>query len=241
MRLSTIQLIQRIFTLIGFVALLGILLIIAQISGYDLPGMGALGGQNALPDEPRKQIAIISGHAGSDSGAICTDANDEPTLTEADLNAQIATAVVERIRQTDVDVFLLDEYDAQLNGLQTDVLLSLHIDSCIQASGYKAASSEASTIPEQDRRLVACIDTHYSQATEIGYHANTLTHDMLGYHAFNRIHPNTPAAILEMGFLGGDQQLLVSEQGRVVQGIVDSLLCFLDDNIDPDSLLEDSQ
>ena len=199
MRLSTIQLIQRIFTFIGFIALFGILVIVAQTAGYEIPGLGAFGGGSALPDAPRKQVAIISGHAGSDSGAICTDANDDPTLTEVALTAQIAAQVVERMGQEAFDALLLDEYDERLTILQADVLVSLHIDSCIPTSGYKAAYSEKSTSPEQDQRLINCIDIHYPQATEIAYHPNTLTHDMLGYHAFSRVHPTTPAAILEMG------------------------------------------
>jgi hypothetical protein len=51
---------------------------------------------------------------------------------------------------------------------------------------------------------------------------------MLDYHAFNRIDPQTPALILEMGFLGGDQELLTAQQDRVADGIVASLRCFLD-------------
>ncbi len=231
MRLSTLQLIQRIFTLIGFMALVGVLLIIAQLLGYQVPGFG---NQNDDFDEPKPQVAIISGHAGFDSGAVCLDADDNPVLTEADLNAQIAMKVVEQMRRENVETLLLDEYDDRLDGLQTDLLLSLHIDSCIPASGYKAAYSEKSVIPEEDQRLVSCIDSHYPQATGITYHADTLTHDMFGYHAFNQIQPKIPAAILEMGFLGGDQQLLVNQQDRIVQGIVESLLCFLNDEVADD-------
>ncbi|MEZ4581601.1 MAG: hypothetical protein R3A10_08180 [Caldilineaceae bacterium] len=45
-----------------------------------------------------------------------------------------------------------------------------------------------------------------------------MTHDMTGYHAFNRIGIDTPAAILEMGFLGrsgtAGGQSPVGRQGR---------------------------
>ena len=53
---------------------------------------------------------------------------------------------------------------------------------------------------------------------------------MTQYHAFRRVAPDTPAAILEMGFLGGDRQLLTEQADTVARGIADSLLCFLQDN-----------
>jgi len=39
------------------------------------------------------RVALISGHAGFDSGAICTDANGDVWLTEADINASITEQV----------------------------------------------------------------------------------------------------------------------------------------------------
>lgn len=102
----------------------------------------------------------------------------------------------------------MQEYDARLEGLQADVLLSLHADSCIEASGYKAAVSEERTTTAGDNRLLQCIDRYYVGATGLPAHPNSVTHDMTQYHAFRRIAPTTPAAILELGFLGGDNALL---------------------------------
>ncbi|MEZ4613558.1 MAG: hypothetical protein R2838_25515 [Caldilineaceae bacterium] len=52
-----------------------------------------------------------------------------------------------------------------------------------------------------------------------------MTHDMTGYHAFNRIGIDTPAAILEDGISGGDRELLEGNPSWS-PGVVDSILCF---------------
>jgi N-acetylmuramoyl-L-alanine amidase len=78
------------------------------------------------------------------------------------------------------------------------------------------------------KKLIECIDLHYPAVTGLTYHANTVTHDMTNYHAFRSVDPQTPAAIIELGFLGGDQELLVHEQDRVAQGVIDSILCYLE-------------
>ncbi|MBY0310319.1 N-acetylmuramoyl-L-alanine amidase [Patescibacteria group bacterium] len=58
---------------------------------------------------------------------------------------------------------------------------------------------------------------------------------MSGYYAFNwrrydhAVHPQTPSAIVEMGFLtnASDRRLMTTEPGRVAQGIVGGILAFL--------------
>jgi len=50
---------------------------------------------------------------------------------------------------------------------------------------------------------------------------------MTAHHAFRKLDPQTPAAILELGFLGGDQELLTERPEVVAQGVVASLRCFL--------------
>jgi hypothetical protein len=75
---------------------------------------------------------------------------------------------------------------------------------------------------------VRCIDDIYATTTGLSRHADTITHDMTLYHAFRRIDPATPAAILEMGFIGGDQEMLVNRADLVAKGVSDSLLCFLE-------------
>ena len=178
------------------------------------------------PTPERETVALISGHAGSDSGAICGPGN-APTLVEADVVARIAELVREKLEDAGLDVMVLEEYDERLDRLDAELLLSLHADSCIAASGFKAAYPLNSAIPATDRRLVACINTEYAAQTGLPLHFHSITHDMTYYHAFRKVLPTTPTAILELGFLGGDGRLLTQEPELVAAGVTDSIFCFL--------------
>lgn len=225
MRRTIIQRIQRIFAMIGFAAFFGIAIIVARIFGMDLPWSDeqpslVLGAFN-------RQVALISGHAGFDSGAVCMDEAGNVTLTEAEVNAAVAQAAANILRRSGTDVLVLEEYDPQLEDLQADLLISIHADSCIDASGFKAATFAYSAIPETETELLSCIDAEYGAITGLPHHPDTVTHDMTEYHAFRRIAPETPAAILELGFLGGDRELLTEDVSRVARGVAESALCFL--------------
>ncbi len=169
------------------------------------------------------QVAIISGHRGFDSGAVCKDG-----LMEALVNEEIATRVAAMLQAQGVSVMLLDEYDPRLQGLHARALLSIHADSCIEQSGFKVASAEQTVIPEQDQMLVGCLREKYSEATGLTFRSTAITKDMTQYHAFQRVADDTPGAIIETGYLGGDRALLVDEPDRVASGIVAGILCFLD-------------
>ena len=228
MRHETINRIQRTLLLISFLSVLGIGLIGARVVGIGLPGLDGLSLQGFERSAFNKQVGLISGHAGFDSGAVCTGADGEVTVTEAKINAGITGIVAKRLQRAGADVTILEEYDPRLAGLRMDVLLSLHADSCIDATGFKAAYSVNSHIPVEEERFLDCLKTNYAASTGLQLHPNTVTHAMTEYHAFNRIAPETPAAILEMGFLGGDQGLLVNQPQIAAKGITDSILCFLD-------------
>jgi N-acetylmuramoyl-L-alanine amidase len=225
MRHTLVRRIQRILRAISFAALLGIFAIVARIFGYAPEWPAALIPQGAAA--PR--IALISGHAGFDSGAVCTAADGTVTLTEAETVARITDLAAQRMRRTGAEVLLLDEYDPRLDGLQADILLSLHADSCILASGYKAAYYERSQIPSIGDRILGCIDRHYAAATGLAHDPDTVTVDMTAYHAFRKIDQHTPAAILELGFLGGDQELLTQRPEVAARGVAASVLCFLEE------------
>lgn len=179
--------------------------------------------------EAAQRIGIVSGHRGNDSGAVCDDG-----LTEAEVNFRHATRVADMLRAEGYVVDVLDEFDPRLKGYRARVLLSIHADSCARinalATGFKVARAMHSRLPEQEDRLVACLTEHYRQRTGLRFHANTVTHDMTAYHAFDEIDPSTPAAIIETGFLYLDRDLLTRKPELVTQGIVDGLLCFLRDD-----------
>jgi len=50
---------------------------------------------------------------------------------------------------------------------------------------------------------------------------------MTSYHAFAEIDPETTAAIIEVGFLNLDRQILTQKADLVAQGIADGILCYL--------------
>jgi N-acetylmuramoyl-L-alanine amidase len=231
MRHKTIQKLQRIILAIGFLTLASIGLIGARWAGFGLPGMDGLPPQGVSPAMFNRQVAIISGHAGFDSGAVCEDESGEVVLREVDINAEVAQRVARRLRRAGADVTVLDEYDPRLEGLVADVLLSIHADSCIDASGYKAAVDERRVSSMREQRLLSCIDLYYPLATSLPHHPNSVTHNMTQYHAFRRIDPSTPAAILELGFLGGDEALLTDSSQLVIKGVSDALLCAFDDSL----------
>jgi N-acetylmuramoyl-L-alanine amidase len=226
-RRRTVRQIQRIFALISFLLVTTIVLLAGQSLGLIPQDLLAFADPARLLPRP-PQIALISGHAGHDSGAVCTDAAGNVTLTEAEINARVAGLAAQRLRRAGVDVLILDEFDPLLENLDAPLLLSLHADSCIELSGYKAAGRISSSVPAEDGILLDCLAQHYAAATGLLPHPNTITHDMTHYHAFRRILPSTPAAILELGFLGGDQTLLVNEADRVAAGVAESVVCYLE-------------
>ncbi len=177
---------------------------------------------------PGPYVGIVAGHWGNDSGAECPDG-----VTEQQVNLEIAKRVTEKLRAKGVWVDLLQEFDDRLKGYRADVLLSIHADSCQPidadppATGFKVARSVASAIPNTEDKLVNCIKTEYQRATNMHFHENSITRDMTSYHSFSEIDPDTPAAIIETGFLYLDYNMLVKQPDRPAQGIANGILCFL--------------
>ena len=71
MRHQTIQKLQRIVLAIGLLTLAAIGLVGARWAGIGLPGRDGLPPQGVNAAMFNRQVAIISGHAGFDSGAVC--------------------------------------------------------------------------------------------------------------------------------------------------------------------------
>lgn len=185
-----------------------------------IPGRQA---QQRLPQsDPPLHIAIIVGHRGSDSGAVCDDG-----LTEIEVNTLIAEKTVARLEEHGLSATLLDEFDVRLNGFDGTMLLSIHADSCIDfgpsVTGFKVAGSTLT----DSTTLVACIEQAYGASTGLSIHANTVTTHMTDYHAFRLIAPGTPAAILETGFMFADRSLLTQQPELAARGIAEGIICLL--------------
>lgn len=168
------------------------------------------------------RVGIVAGHRGNDSGAVCPDG-----LTEAEINAQVADLVAQALRLQGLQVDVMDEFDRRLKGCRADAFVSIHSDSCmVQLSGFKVAHREGGS--EASARLATCLWDRYEAATGLPRHPDTITANMTRYHAFRLIAPSTPAAIIELGFLSGDRELLTQQQARVADGVVSGVLCSLE-------------
>ncbi len=187
-------------------------------------------------------VGIVAGHSGThpdsgleDPGAVCPDG-----LTEAEVNRQIAKLVVRGLEAAGIPADLLDEWDDRLGGYRAAALISIHADACVwvneQATGYKVAAAPDSPTPERATRLVSCLEDRYGRATGLTFHPGSITRDMTAYHSFYEIHGQTPAAIIETGFLYLDREFLTSNPELAADGIVDGILCYLNNepmDLDP--------
>jgi N-acetylmuramoyl-L-alanine amidase len=180
--------------------------------------------------QPQLRIGIVAGHSGNDSGAVCVDGNGNVTLTEADVNLEIAALVQHQLTEAGYQVDLLNEFDTRLNGYRALAIVSIHNDSCEyindQATGFKVAAALNTNDLNRANRLTACLVDRYQKTTALTFHAGSITGDMREYHAFREIDPSTVAAIIETGFLNLDREILTRETDRVAAGVAQGILCF---------------
>lgn len=158
-------------------------------------------------------------------------------VTEWETNLKIAEEVKKTLELEGVVVDLLPttippEYWA-------DAFVSIHADGSgdIDIQGYKVAA------PRRDRsglaeRLSTLIEGSYGSTTGLSL-SPTVSRNMRGYYAFNwrkydhAIHPMTPGAIIETGFLtsGKDRKIIVNNPKRSAQGIAQGILSFLKETL----------
>lgn len=175
---------------------------------------------------PRPRIGIVAGHWGNDSGSVCPDG-----LTEMQVNLEIANRVQQQLREEGFEVDLLQEFDDRLEGYQALALVSIHNDSCDyindEATGYKVAAAASSAFPEKAQRLSGCLIDRYGKTTNLQFHANSTTNDMVYYHTFREVHADTTAAIIETGFLNLDRRILTEQPDLIARGITNGILCYV--------------
>jgi N-acetylmuramoyl-L-alanine amidase len=186
----------------------------------------------------RPVIGIVAGHSGNgqDVGAVCPD--ELGGITEVEINMDIATRVRDKLAAAGYEVDLLAEFDNRLTDYQGMALVSIHADSCQyineEATGFKVAAAMSTTYPEQATRLTNCIRERYASMTGLIFHPGSITSDMTEYHAFSEINQNTPAAIIEVGFMNKDRLDLINRSDTLADGIVSGILCYvLNEDIAP--------
>ena len=168
------------------------------------------------------RIGLIVGHLGNDSGAVCADG-----LEEVAVNDNIVRLVAENLQAQNIQVDILEEFDGRLSAYYGTAVISIHADSCTYvnelATGFKIAGSSRTN----STQLAACVEEAYKDATQLAYHANTITPHMTDYHAFRKLPSNVPAIIVETGFMFLDRQLLTTNAHIPAQGLTNGVLCYL--------------
>jgi N-acetylmuramoyl-L-alanine amidase len=176
---------------------------------------------------PLPLIGIVAGHSGpqNDPGAICPDG-----LTEAGINLDVANRTKAILEQAGFRVDVLNEFDDRLNRYKAIALASVHSDSCAYinelATGFKVARALYDKVPEKSDRLVACLTDRYRDRTGMNFHAGSITLDMTQYHGFDEVDANTPDAIIELGFLNLDRDMLTNHADLLAQGVAEGVLCY---------------
>jgi N-acetylmuramoyl-L-alanine amidase len=189
-----------------------------------------------------KRIGIVSGHRGpqGDPGAICTDPSGNLLPpTENEINFSVAERVVNNLRNMGYSVDLLDEFDPRLNNYHAAALVSIHANTCQEwpggeiVSGFLIAGPAARvSMRGNDDLLVGCVAQFYGAMTNL-QRREGVTRDMTDYHNFREIHPQTPAAILELGFMLADRELLNNQPDLMAQAVTNGILCFVDPALAP--------
>lgn len=194
------------------------------------------------------KIGIIAGHSGppqdtsfeEDPGAICDENNDGiPELTELEINVAVARAVGTQLVNMGFEVEILEEFDPRLDNYRADALVSIHTNDCqnygFGATGYNVAGPVSRLSPRAfDQDLVRCLINEYGIATGLERHTG-LTEDMTFYHTFGEISDDTPVAIIEIGFMFADRQILTQGQDTISTGIANGIGCFVNAYYDTDA------
>jgi N-acetylmuramoyl-L-alanine amidase len=232
-----------LFLVVAFVGMMAVYFYFTPEAGQAeaitavLPGEGALVAPifKNVPPQPVMQrlaqspgplrVGIIYGHRGFDSGAVCADG-----LTEVEVNTRIADMVVANLQARGIRTEQLDEFDPRLESFSGTAVVSIHADSCDYindlATGFKIAGSGYT----DSSQLSICVEQAYRQITNMDYHANTITPDMLDYHAFRKLPSGVPAIIIEVGFMNLDRDILTNRADVPASGVTSGILCFLQEN-----------
>lgn len=175
-------------------------------------------------------VGLVVGHwgHGDDVGAVCSESLGG--YKEVDLNYTIADLTRQYLEAEGVQVDMLKEFDPHLDGYISNALVSVHADTCEYipelGTGFKIAEAADNKRPEQAARLMACLKNRYAEATGLRYD-HRITDDMTSYHAFGEVDPNTPAVIIETGYMNQDRDLLTQNPALVARGITAGIMCFL--------------
>jgi len=189
------------------------------------PGGRATPAPTARPNH----VGLVAGHGQYDTGAVCADG-----LAEVDVTTDVAQRVRTLLTARGYTVEILPEHDPDVpsppvQGYRAAAFVSIHADSCEvpDATGFKVARWGFSQMAAQDDALVDCLYREYAAATLLPRHDESITIDMTNYYAFREIGADTPAAIIELGFLLDDRDFLDAHRYEMALGVANGVACFL--------------
>jgi N-acetylmuramoyl-L-alanine amidase len=154
--------------------------------------------------------------------------------TEADVIAPIVDLAIGYLESEGV---VVDRLPAVVPpGYRADAFVSVHADGNTNSAinGFKIAGPRRD-YSGRSSALVAALTSAYASSSRLRADGN-VTRRMTAYYAFNwpryehAIHPLTPAAIVETGFLTSpiDRTVIVNNPERAARGIADGILSFLE-------------
>jgi len=181
----------------------------------------------SLPEDTSFHIGLLAGHWQDNPGEVCSDG-----LIEADVNQAISARVSQTLTDMGYKVDVFPEYDLALLNYKSAVFVAIYSGSCsdspLPPSGFKVATSLTAQIPEKVNQLAVCLSEEYQKTTGLPFTYEVLNPDHPSNHIFRDIHAETPAVMIEIGSLKTDRSILVSQAGKVSDGIVGGILCYLE-------------
>lgn len=232
---------------ITLIALLIIPLVASGCDEKEVLTVAATFSPSPTPPIPRT-IGIQAGHVQNakgqyDPGAELPEVHHTDSVyDEASLNLAIASKVVELLKRMDgYQVDLFTGKDPALKGYKGDAFVAIHADQAAEgASGYKVArrggekGSGLDGSGDDSDRLVQSLWEEYGYTTGLPRNRfpNHFTNSMLDYYGLRWIDPATPGAIIEVGWMEEDVDVLIGEQGKVALGIAGGIVKFLGDDVE---------
>lgn len=172
----------------------------------------------------------LAGLARNGAGAVAGPYNERDTVEV------ITNIAAEQLRAAGIEVDVLPAIIPP--GYVADAFVAIHADGNTNTNvrGYKMAG------PRRDysgkaAALVEALYASYEAGTDIPEDF-TITNRMTAYYAFNwaryehAVHPRTPAAIVELGFLSNpaDRAFMLNEPERAATAVANGILVFLNTN-----------
>jgi len=155
-------------------------------------------------------------------------------VNEVDINQQVAERMADVLQTNGVEVTLLPVTIPP--GFVADAFISIHADGNedSSATGYKMAGPWRD-LTGKGEQLLTSLKSAYDPVIGLPYDENGITRNMRGYYAFawwryeHAIHPMTPAAIVELGFVTNptDREIMVKKADELGTALARGVEVFL--------------